>query len=73
MGDLSLKCSLALVLVSSCAQAQFRDLAVSDDGSQVYFATSLRLVSEASQNAPYGSAIYRIANERTVFSVRVDV
>jgi hypothetical protein len=62
MGHLRLKLSVALLVVSSCARAQFSDLAVTDDGSQVYFVTGLRLVSEASQNPPYGNLIYRIAN-----------
>ncbi len=48
--------------MAACAQGQFSNLAVTDDGSQVYFATSLRLVSEASQSLPDGSAIYRVAN-----------
>jgi len=62
MRHLRLKLSVALLVVSSCASAQFRDLAVTDDGSQVYFATNLGLVSEASQNLPGGIAIYRIVN-----------
>jgi uncharacterized protein (TIGR03437 family) len=57
-----LKLSIALLVLSNCALAQFSDLAATDDGSQVYFATSLRLVSEASQNLPNGSAIFRIVN-----------
>jgi uncharacterized protein (TIGR03437 family) len=62
MGPFSLKLPAALLAMALCAQGQFSNLAVTDDGSQVYFATNLRLVSEASQNVPDGSAIYRIAN-----------
>ena len=52
----------ALLVAANCAQAQFSNLAVTDDASQVYFATNLRLVAEASQDLPTGAAIYRIAN-----------
>ena len=62
MGPFSLKLPVALLALAACGQSQFSNLAVTDDGSQVYFATGLRLVSEASQNLPTGSAIYRIAN-----------
>ena len=62
MGHWRLKLSVALLVVSNCAQAQFSDLAVRDDGSQVYLATGLRLISEASQDLPDGNAIYRIVN-----------
>jgi uncharacterized protein (TIGR03437 family) len=56
-----LKCALLLVLCAA-ADAQFSQLGVSDDGSQAYFATGLRLPSEASQNLPNTAAIYRIVN-----------
>jgi uncharacterized protein (TIGR03437 family) len=62
MGHFRLKLTVALVMLSYCAQAQFHDLAVADDGSRAIFATSLRLVSETSQNLPSGAAIYAIAN-----------
>jgi uncharacterized protein (TIGR03437 family) len=57
-----MRTALALVALSSCAQAQFSNPAVTDDASQVYFATNLRLASESSQNLPSGTAIYRIAD-----------
>ena len=62
MGHLRLALSAALLVAANCAQAQFSNLAVTDDASQVYFATNLRLVAEASQDLPTGAAIYRIAN-----------
>src|SRR5581483_5261899 len=52
---------LALVMfLSRCAVAQFSDLAVTDDGSQLYFATRLSMVSELSLDLPASGAIYRI-------------
>lgn len=62
MGHLYLKLSVALLVFSNCVQAQFSDLAVTDDAWQVYFATNVRLASESSQNLPPGTAIYTIAN-----------
>ena len=52
----------ALLLCAAAAPAQFSSLAVTDDGSQVWFATNLRLVSELPQNPGSGAAIYRLAN-----------
>src|SRR5215467_10796154 len=63
MGPLHLKLSVALLVFAPCLQAQFSDLAATDDGLQVYFATQLRLTSESGQNLPSGSAIYRIAGD----------
>ena len=54
--------SVALLVLSHCAQAQFSNLAVTDDGSRVYFATNLRLASESAQNLPSGAAIYSIGS-----------
>jgi uncharacterized protein (TIGR03437 family) len=56
-----LKCALSLFLCAA-AHAQFSQLGVSDDGSQAYFATSLRLPSEVQNQQPHTAAIYRIAN-----------
>src|SRR5262245_39720623 len=61
MGPSHLKLLVALLVLTRCAEAQFSDLAATDDGSQLYFATQLRLASESTQNLPYGIAIYRIA------------
>jgi uncharacterized protein (TIGR03437 family) len=61
MGPRHLKHALLLFLCAA-AHAQFSQLGVSDDGSQVYFATGLRLPSEGSQNLPDTAAIYRIVN-----------
>jgi hypothetical protein len=40
---------------------QFSDLAPTDDGYQVYFATTLRLKTESSLRLPSTAAIYRIS------------
>lgn len=55
-----LRLAVALA-VGVSAHAQFSQLGVSDDGSQAYFATRLRLPSEVSQNLNSTPAIYRIA------------
>ncbi len=57
---------LCLSVLTANSYAQFHDLAASDDGSQVYFATSLRLASELSLNLPPTQAIYRITSDGTV-------
>jgi uncharacterized protein (TIGR03437 family) len=49
-----------LLLLAGSAPAQFSGLAPTDDGSQLYFVTTLRLTSEQSQNLPATTAIYRI-------------
>lgn len=51
--------ALALLLAGRVS-AQFSGLAPTDDGSQLYFVTSVRLASELSQNLPATPAIYRI-------------
>jgi hypothetical protein len=51
--------ALALLpLLAGSAAAQFSGLAPTDDGSQLYFVTTVRLASE--QNLPATTAIYRI-------------
>jgi uncharacterized protein (TIGR03437 family) len=47
-------------LLAATASAQFSELAPTNDGSQLYFVTSLRLVSESSLHLPTSPAIYRI-------------
>jgi uncharacterized protein (TIGR03437 family) len=42
---------------------QFSQLATTDDGSQIYFVTSLRLRTEASLRLPRSPAIYRLAGD----------
>src|SRR5690242_9342964 len=49
-----------IVLTAKFASAQFASLATTDDGSEVYFVTSLRLQSDLSQYPPGSSAVYRI-------------
>ena len=49
-----------LLLLAGSAPAQFSGLAPTDDGSQLYFVTMVRLASELSQNLPATTAIYRI-------------
>src|ERR1035441_2837519 len=41
-----------LLLLAGSAPAQFSGLAPTDDGSQLYFVTMVRLASELSQNLP---------------------
>jgi uncharacterized protein (TIGR03437 family) len=61
MGRRHLKFAV-LPLLCAAAHAQFSQLGVSDDGSQAYFATGLRLPSEVSQNLSNAPAIYRISS-----------
>jgi len=50
-----------LVLLARSAAAQFSQLAPTDDGSQLYFVSTVRLASEASLNLPATTtAIYRM-------------
>src|SRR5271157_2158823 len=49
-----------LLLLAGSAFAQFSGLAPTDDGSQLYFVSNVRLASELSQNLPATPAIYRI-------------
>jgi len=50
-----------LLLLAGSAFAQFSGLAPTDDGSQLYFVSTVRLASELSQNLPATTtAIYRI-------------
>ncbi len=54
-------CALALALLfAGSASAQFSGLAPTDDGSQLYFVTRVRLASELAQHLPATTAIYRI-------------
>lgn len=59
MGPRHLKCATLLVAFSAAAQTewQFSQLAVTDDGSQVYFVAT----PPYSGHVPYGTLIYRIA------------
>jgi uncharacterized protein (TIGR03437 family) len=57
----------ALLLLSTvCAFGQFSDLSATDDGSVVYFSTSLRMQTELSQNFPGTPAIYRVNADASV-------
>jgi uncharacterized protein (TIGR03437 family) len=51
----------AAILFSGVAQGQFVEVASSDDGTQIYFATYLRLKTETSPFLPQTNAIHRIA------------
>lgn len=55
---------LLFVVFEGLALGQFSDLAATDDGGQLYFATSLRLKSESELKLPPTSAIYRISDGR---------
>ncbi|HLH16440.1 MAG TPA: hypothetical protein VKX45_04435 [Bryobacteraceae bacterium] len=53
---------LLLALATGTLPAQFFNLASTEDGAQVYFATNLRLIAEIPQKLPPTNAIYRVAN-----------
>ncbi len=61
MGTPGSRIAAMLLVLSAGARAQFSNLALTTDASQIYFASDLRLTAESSQNLPSGSAIYRIA------------
>jgi uncharacterized protein (TIGR03437 family) len=50
------------LLTSGFGYGQFSGLAVTDDGAQLYFATSLRLKTETPLNLPSTQAVYRTLN-----------
>jgi hypothetical protein len=54
------KLVLLIIALCSSAYSQFSNLATTDDGSLVYFVTSLRLNSEASLNLPETPTIYSV-------------
>jgi len=60
MGVRHLKCAGLLLAFAAAAPAQFSQLAVTDDASEVYFLTTLRLLSEAPKHLPNTGSIYRL-------------
>lgn len=51
---------ICVILLAGKSFGQFNDLSVTNDGSQVYFSTFLRLGSEAALHLPSTFAIYRV-------------
>lgn len=56
---MTMKAIFSLLIATGFAYGQFSGLAVTDDGEQVYFTTSLRLKTEIGQKLPSTPAVYR--------------